>query len=261
VSRVGVIEAVRGLVELGHQEVVLTGIHLGMYGRDREPADDLASLCRAILAETALPRLRLSSMEPNEATPPLIDLMAADDRLCAHLHIPLQSGSDRILRAMNRPYATADYAALVERLRARLPNITIGADVIVGFPGEDEAAFAETLAFLERIRLPHLHVFPYSDRPGTPAARMPGQLARGVIKERAAIVRQLGRAHRLEHLRRQVGRQVRVLIEETRDGEGRGLSREYLPARLLVGAAIGREVPATVAEVDEESVELICELR
>jgi threonylcarbamoyladenosine tRNA methylthiotransferase MtaB len=251
------VAAARRLAELDHREIVLTGIHLGMYGRDLTPPGSLASLGAAILAETPLPRLRLSSIEPNEATPPLIDLLAANDRFCRHLHLPLQSGSDRILRAMNRPYDVAYYERAAGELRARLPDLTLGADVIVGFPGEDAAAFAETLATLERLRLPHLHVFPYSDRPGAPATRLPGKIARGEALARAATVRELGRRHRLEHLRRQVGGRLRVLIERVDGERGFGLSRNYLPVRVAGAAAVGVEVVAEISAVEEDEPALL----
>jgi threonylcarbamoyladenosine tRNA methylthiotransferase MtaB len=252
VPRETAVAAARRLAEMGHQEIVLTGIHLGFYGRDLAPPDELAALCGAILAETALPRLRISSIEPNEATPPLVALMAADERFCRHLHIPLQSGSDRILRAMNRPYDLAFYERLVGDLRAKLPDATLGADVIVGFPGEDDAAFAETVATLERLRLPHLHVFPYSDRPGAPAAQMPHKVPRRLALERAAEIRRLGRAHRLEHLRRRVGMQARVLIERVDGGRGFGLTRNYLPVRVELGGHDTALCPPKFGEIAVE---------
>jgi threonylcarbamoyladenosine tRNA methylthiotransferase MtaB len=257
VPRERVLAGVRQLLNLGHREVVLTGIHLGLYGRDQTPPDDLAALCRAILTDTDLSRLRLSSVEPREVTRDLIALLAAGDRLCEHLHIPLQSGSDRILRAMNRPYDTAFYAERVDRLRDGVENITIGADVLVGFPGEDERAFAETLAFLDRVRLPHLHIFPYSERPGTLAADLPGKVPRDVALARAAEVRRRAVRHRREFLRTQVGRRVDVLVEESEPGRARGLSRNYLPVRVNEPAPVGAEVVVEITDVDEEHDELL----
>lgn len=250
------LNAVRGLVALGHREVVLTGIHLGCYGDDQPPGQGLTALCRRILAETDLPRLRLSSLEPNEAVPELIELMAASDRLCHHLHIPLQSGADEILRRMRRPYNLAAYEDLTQRLRAAIPDITLGADLIVGFPGEDEAAFTETLQTLGRLCLPHLHIFPYSDRPGTPAAKMPGKIDRRVILDRAAQIRALTREHRRRHLEAQIGRIARVLIETRNETGGEGLTRNYLPVRVAGSLESGCEYAARLTGLLAEGDEL-----
>jgi len=248
-----VLTSVNELVRLGQGEVVLTGIHLGAYGDDLRPTTNLAALCRAILQETNLFRLRLSSVEPAEVTDELIDLMAADPRLCNHLHIPLQSGADRILRLMNRPCSVADYENIVTTCRAQVAGVTIGADVLVGFPGENDADFDATLVTLERLRLPHLHVFPYSDRPDTAASRMAGKVPRAVIRERAARVRALGREHQLEHRRNQIGRRLRVLVEQVgRDGQRRGMSRNYLPVVFSGSADIGQETEVLIEATNEK---------
>ncbi|NLH48769.1 MAG: tRNA (N(6)-L-threonylcarbamoyladenosine(37)-C(2))-methylthiotransferase MtaB [Myxococcales bacterium] len=254
--------AVRGLVVLGHREVVLTGIHLGCYGEDAPDGRGLAELCRRILAETDLPRLRISSLEPNEVTPELIDLMATNERFCRHLHIPLQSGSESVLRRMNRPYTLAAYEALIRRLRDSVPNITLGADLIVGFPGEDDAAFAETRQTLERLRLPHWHIFPYSDRPGTPASAMPGKVSRQVIHDRAARIREIVGPHRRAHLEAQIGLTLDVLIETSGADESEGLSRNYLPVRAAARLESGNECPLRIVRVvaDDEHPHLLGEL-
>jgi threonylcarbamoyladenosine tRNA methylthiotransferase MtaB len=251
-----VLVAVRDLLRLGTGEIVLTGIHLGAYGADLRPATNLAALCRDILRETATPRLRLSSVEPQEVSGELVDLMAGDARLCNHLHLPLQSGSDRILQMMNRSYRVAEYESIVAMCRNRIADITIGADVLVGFPGEDDEAFAETLATLRRLRLPHLHVFPYSDRPGTAASRLPEKVPSATVRERAAQVRALAAEFQREHRRAQIGKRLLVLVEQiTRDGLRRGASRNYLPVLFASNAGVGEEIEVLIELINEK-----CEL-
>ncbi|HSU87736.1 MAG TPA: tRNA (N(6)-L-threonylcarbamoyladenosine(37)-C(2))-methylthiotransferase MtaB, partial [Terriglobia bacterium] len=170
------IAEVRDLVARGYKEVVFSGIHLGTYGRDLQSKTTFYELvCRA-LDETGLERLRLSSIEPLEVVPELIELVATHPRMAHHFHIPLQSGSARILRAMYRPYSPEYYLDLVSRIRARIPDAGIGADVMVGFPGETDEDFADTHRLIEQSPLTYLHVFPYSSRPGTVAADLPNPI-------------------------------------------------------------------------------------
>ena len=247
-----VLAAARELLTRGQKEIVLTGIHLGAYGQDLSPAFDLAALCRRLLSETALPRLRLSSLEPLEVSDDLLALMAADERFCPHLHIPLQSGSDRILRAMRRPYDLARYAAIVAQCRERVPGITIGADVLVGFPGENADTFAETETTLRRLQIPHLHVFPYSDRPGTEASHMTEKVPRAIVLDWAEHVREIGAEIRREHLARQVGDQEVVLIERLDEqGRAHGAGRNYLPVVIEKALPIGEEVAVRIVGVTE----------
>ncbi len=235
-----VVDEINRLVAEGYQEAVLTGVHLGSYGRDL--GGDLATLVRTILQRTRLPRLRLSSLEPWDLTPEFFDLWAeSDGRLCPHLHLPLQSGCDATLRRMARRYTAEAYARLVEAARDRIPDLMITTDIIVGFPGETDAEFQQSYRFVESMGFAHLHVFPYSPRPGTAAARMPDQVPDAVKRERSAIMRELdvraGRAAR----RSQLGRVRPVLWE----GEGRnaaepghrvwtGLTDHYLRVLTLV---------------------------
>jgi len=247
-----VLAAARELLAQGQKEIVLTGIHLGVYGQDLMPALDLAALCRRLLQETALPRLRLSSLEPLEVTDDLLALMAADERFCPHLHIPLQSGSDRILRAMRRPYDLARYEAIVAACRARVPGITIGADVLVGFPGENADTFAETMATLRRLQIPHLHVFPYSDRPGTEASRMPDKVPRATVLDWAERVRDIGNEIRHEHLKNQMGSEEVVLIERIDEqGRAHGAGRNYLPVIIERALPVGEEIAVRIVGVIE----------
>lgn len=225
VSPEDVVHQVANLVAGGYPEVVLTGIHIGGYGRDLTPATGLTKLVRRLLAETAVGRLRLGSIEPMELEPELIEAMAATPTICPHLHIPLQSGSDTVLQRMGRPYDTAAFRQLIATLDQRIPGIALGLDVIAGFPGETDAEHAATVALLERLPLAFLHVFPYSRRPGTPAARMTDQVPTGVIKARAAELRELGERKTTAFARRFVGRELEVVVL----GSGRkGLSAHYL---------------------------------
>ncbi len=224
-----VLAQARRLIDSGYREIVLTGIHIGLYGLDCEPPSDLASLVRRLLALGGDIRFRISSLESAEISEELLDLFVASPRLVPHLHIPLQSGDDRVLRRMNRPYATAEYAQVVERIATRLPEAAIGADVLVGFPGESEEEFEATCAFLARLPLAYLHVFPYSRRPGTVAAEMAGQVPAKVKEERVARLRRLDEELRRAFRARFVGRVRPVLVERWRRGEARGLTDNYIP--------------------------------
>jgi threonylcarbamoyladenosine tRNA methylthiotransferase MtaB len=220
------------LCAMGYREAVLTGVHLGSYGHDRGDTEGLIGLVRALLLGTSLPRLRLSSLEPWDLSPALFDLWT-DARLCPHLHLPLQSGCDATLRRMARRTTQASFVALVEAARARIPDLALTTDVMVGFPGETEAEFEESLRFVEAVGFARLHVFPYSARPGTAAARMPGQVPAAVKKERRA--RMLALSDRLWAAFREahVGRTYDVLWESARAAtpEGSvwsGLTGNYL---------------------------------
>ncbi|NLO74640.1 MAG: tRNA (N(6)-L-threonylcarbamoyladenosine(37)-C(2))-methylthiotransferase MtaB [candidate division WS1 bacterium] len=240
-----VIEQAR-LLARRHPELVLIGTHLGRYGRDLPGETTLAGLVERLTALPELGRLRLSSLEPLEVTPELIALLAAG-KLCRHLHLPLQSGCDSVLARMNRPYDTAAYAELLAELERRVPGVCLGADVMVGFPGETETEFAQTLAFLERVPLAHLHVFTYSPRPGTAAAQMPGQLAGHLKKERNHVLRALAERKRQAFAATQVGKRLQVVLEtHAATGEVYGLSDNYLEVA-LDGAVGGRCL--TLAEI------------
>ena len=193
------------------REIVLSGINLGTYGRDLSPKTNLLALLRRILDETALDRLRISSIEPQDVTQDLVELFAGTDCLAQHFHMPLQSGSDRILAAMHRWYRTEHYARRVELIRERLPHAAIGADLIAGFPSESEADHAATLEFIERLPFTYLHVFSYSSRPGTPAAALPDHVPASVIKRRARELRSLSESKSAAFRQSQIGRTLRVL--------------------------------------------------
>lgn len=215
-------------VQEGYQEVVLTGVNIGTYGWDLGLESGLAGLIAAVLARTDLSRLRLSSVEPWDVDEPLLALWP-NPRLCRQLHLPLQSGCEATLRRMGRRITAVEYARLLERIRAAVPDMAITTDIIVGFPGEDEAEFAESLAFVERMAFARLHVFPFSPRPGTPAARMDGRVSEPVLRERAARMRALGEQMAAAFRRRFLGQEMEVLWERRRqDGLWHGLTDNYL---------------------------------
>ena len=206
-----VLSEIRRLSDSGFQEIVLSGINLGSWGRDLSPRADILDLLRRILDETPLPRLRISSIEPLDVTQDLITLFASTDRIAEHFHMPLQSGSDNILAAMHRWYRTEHYARRVRLVREFLPDAAIGADVIAGFPSETEADHETTLRFIDSLPFTYLHVFSYSARPGTKAAALESQLSGEIIHRRASELRALGESKSGSFRQSQLGRTLRVL--------------------------------------------------
>ncbi|MFO7982479.1 MAG: tRNA (N(6)-L-threonylcarbamoyladenosine(37)-C(2))-methylthiotransferase MtaB [Desulfuromonadales bacterium] len=248
-----VISQTRALVEQGFPEVVLTGIHIGGYGRDLEQPLDLATLTRRLVEESGVTRLRLGSVEPTEITEDLIDTVAASAPVCPHVHIPLQSGSDTVLKAMNRHYDTAFFRRLIERIRTILPDAAIGIDVIAGFPGETSELFEETRCFIESLPFTHLHVFPYSRRPGTPAARMTGQVPGDVARERAGYLRDIGQKKEDAFSRRFIGRTMDVVVEGgTENGPRKGVTENYLVVHFPAGDEHVRQAVAVKIEAFSE---------
>jgi threonylcarbamoyladenosine tRNA methylthiotransferase MtaB len=225
-----VLQGVRNLAANGYREVVLTGIHLGAYGLDLTPPESLTGLVRLIDAEGLVPRLRIGSLEPNELTDELLALTARSEIVCPHLHLPLQSGSDTVLLRMGRHYTASFFRELMARISAALPQAFIGADVIAGFPGESDAEFDETLKLIEDLPFSDLHVFPYSSRPGTKAAKMSGQVPGNVINKRAALLRGSAAGKKEGFLKRQVGRKLQVLVQgyDETSGVCNGISRNYV---------------------------------
>jgi threonylcarbamoyladenosine tRNA methylthiotransferase MtaB len=227
-SRDVVERAVRAESE-GAREIVLTGIHVGRYGHDRGESEGLASLLRALLSATSACRFRLGSVEPEEVTDPLVALLAAERRVCPHLHVPLQSGSDRVLRRMRRPYTAGRYRERLHLLASAVPGIRLGADVIAGFPGETDDDFGETAALIRDTPLSYLHAFTYSPRAGTESAGWADDVPAAEKKRRNGRLRAIDSAARKRYLEGQVGRTVRVIVETRRtvDGEFRGTSENY----------------------------------
>ena len=226
-----VLEGIRAFCKTGYAEIVLSGIHLGHYGRDLKPKTRLSELLARIERLTTIPRLRLSSIEPLELTDELIQHIAVSERFCRHFHIPLQSGDDQILRKMKRPYTSDDFKQLVDNIRRRIPEAAIGVDILVGFPGETDTAFSHTYEFIQALPVSYLHVFPFSARPGTPAASYTGKVAPQIIKQRSERIRRLGNAKRLQFNQQFIGQQKRVLIESSRHsttGLLKGLTSNYI---------------------------------
>lgn len=211
-----VVSEVQGLVAAGFQEVVLTGVHLASYGRDHGYEAGLSRLVTHLLDQTTIPRLRLSSLEPWDLSADFFDLWA-DSRLCRQLHLPLQSGCDQILKRMGRRTTTTDFAALVTAARARIPDLALTTDIIVGFPGEREDQFEESYRFVKKMDFARLHVFPYSPRPGTAAARMPDPVRADVKTARSRAMRQLGAQQARAFHCRFLGRTLPVLWETTKE--------------------------------------------
>jgi threonylcarbamoyladenosine tRNA methylthiotransferase MtaB len=227
-----VLQSIQQLAGAEYREVVLTGIHLGAYGRDLSPAVNLADLLRRILALDLIDRVRLSSIEPLELTPEIIQLVAGSDKLCRHFHIPLQSGDDRILQKMGRPYSRQVFHDLIIKIKHLMPDAAIGADALIGFPGENEAAFENTYNLIKALPVSYLHVFPFSARSGTPAAEYADKIPPDIIKDRCERMRRLGQAKRGRFYRGFVGKTLPVLIETKRDGASgllKGVSSNYLP--------------------------------
>lgn len=208
-----VLDQARLLAENGYREIVLTGIHVGRYGTDLLKGPDLAAMLSLLVERVPGVRFRLSSIEPTEVTGELIDLVANSKRIAAHLHVPLQSGDDRILAAMNRPYDTARFVRTIEEIKSANESIAIGTDVIVGFPGETEEHFRHTYAFLRDLRVDYFHVFNFSRRPGTAAAAMPGQIDPETRKARSRKLVRLGRRKKLAFMRTRVGTVETALLQ------------------------------------------------
>ncbi|WP_439365170.1 tRNA (N(6)-L-threonylcarbamoyladenosine(37)-C(2))-methylthiotransferase MtaB [Bradyrhizobium sp. DASA03005] len=242
-----VVDQVRTLVERGHAEIVLTGVDLTSYGTDLPGAPKLGMLTKQILRHVPeLKRLRVSSIDSIEADDDLLDAIAEDARLMPHLHLSLQSGDDMILKRMKRRHSRQDAIAFCAQVRRLRPDVVFGADIIAGFPTETEEMFSRSLDLVEECGLTFLHVFPYSPRPGTPAARMP-QVAGPEIKARAKRLRAAGEAALRQRLQAEIGATREVLIESAEQGR----TEHYLPVA-IAGEQVGSIVPRLIAGVDGE---------
>lgn len=222
------VEEIRRLVARGYREIVLTGIHLGNYGRDLHDGTSLATLVEELLRIPNLLRIRMGSIESVELSDDLINLIKDEPRVCRHLHLPIQSGSDAVLRRMNRHYRLPEYKKLISELREKIPGLALTTDLIVGFPGETEENFMETLETLRELRFSAIHVFPYSQRTGTPAAVFPNQVPGDIKKDRVHRVQELEKEVSKEYRKTFLQKTVHVLIEEEKNGYFEGLSDEYI---------------------------------
>jgi threonylcarbamoyladenosine tRNA methylthiotransferase MtaB len=241
-----VVEDVRRLTDNGYREVVLTGVDITAYGADLPGAPKLGTLVKQILKHVPeLPRLRLSSIDSVEADAELLDALAQDGRLMPHLHLSLQSGDDLILKRMKRRHSRRDAIEFCNAVRRLRPDVVFGADLIAGFPTETEAMLHSSFDLVEACELTHLHVFPFSPRPGTPAARMP-QLPRAVIKERAMRLRERGAAALVRHLQAEIGASRRVLAESPELGR----TEQFMPVKLAAPAVPGEILDLRIASHD-----------
>jgi threonylcarbamoyladenosine tRNA methylthiotransferase MtaB len=228
-----VLAQVGALTAAGFREVVISGINLGRWGRDFNPPDRFVNLVRAIMERTNLEKLRISSVEPMDWSNELIELVAGCERIAKHAHVPMQSGSDRVLRAMHRKYRPWHYAEKIRRIRDAMPAAAIGADVMVGFPGETDSDFEETRRMIEDLPFTYLHVFTYSSRPGTRSAAMPNQVPVEVARRRNRILRELAAEKKAEFMRSFIGRHLPAITLSVGDEHStEALTDNYLKMRL-----------------------------
>ena len=228
-----VIAEADALVAAGYREIVLSGINLGRWGRDFQPQQRFEHLVQALLEYTDIEKIRISSVEPMDWSDDLIALVAGSPRIAKHAHVPLQSGSDRILRKMHRKYRPWHYAEKIRKIHEAMPDAAIGADVMVGFPGETEELFEESRSFIEHLPFTYLHVFTYSSRPGTPSAAMPDQVPVHVARERNRILRDLAAEKNQDFRRRFIGQSLEVItLQAGGDGWTEALSDNFLKVRV-----------------------------
>jgi len=253
----GVLREIDALVTSGYREIVLSGINLGRWGRELRPQMKFVEMLRAILERTAIEKLRISSVEPMDWSNELIELVASSPRICKHAHVPLQSGSDRILRKMHRKYRPWHYTDRIERIRRAMPNAAIGADVMVGFPGESDDDFEETRAFIDRLPFTYLHVFTYSSRPGTPSATMSDQVPVQVARERNRILRELAAQKKRAFMESFVGRELEAITLTHFDGEyTEALTDNYLKLQVRGQHESNQRAQFEIAMVRDEA--LVC---
>jgi threonylcarbamoyladenosine tRNA methylthiotransferase MtaB len=253
-----VMDGLKRLVDEGYREVVLTGIHLGYYGEELSPATDLLSLAKGIDKEFPKLRVRISSLEPTEITDEFIEFLSTSSAVCNHLHIPLQSGDDNILKAMNRGYTSSFFASVIEKVVAKVKDAGIGVDVIVGFPGEGEGEFLNTYNLLKRLPVSCLHVFPYSKRKGTPAALFLNHVHPDTIKKRCELLRELSEEKKKEFTGRFVGKEVSALVEGKKDtGSGliKATTRNNLQLQVRCDTGMrNHEIKVVVADSEGRAV-------
>jgi len=247
---------IKNFIAHGYREIVLTGIHLGAYGQDLSPKTNLSALLEKIAAITPEARFRLSSIEPQEVTADVLNLLKMNDIFCPHLHIPLQSGDDNILRLMKRNYDSSFYRNLIEKITSSLDNIAIGVDVMVGFPAEGDKEFENTYRLLQNLPVAYLHVFPYSDRSLTVASKLLPKIPDKIKKERALLLRELNAIKRETFASRFLGRRLLVLVEKSKDkktGLFKGFSENYIPVLLenCNNSSVNNIVPALADKCDK----------
>jgi threonylcarbamoyladenosine tRNA methylthiotransferase MtaB len=255
-----ILAQVDALCEAGFHELVISGINLGRWGRDFSKPERFENLVRAIVQRTRLEKLRISSVEPMDWTPELIELVAGCDRIAKHAHVPMQSGSDRVLRAMHRRYRPWHYAEKIDRLREAMPAAAIGADVMVGFPGESAADFEETRRMIAALPLTYLHVFTYSSRPGTRSATMPNQVPVQVARERNRVLRALAAEKKRAFMESFVGRELPAITLSTGGAHStEALTDNYLKMRIAGRHEPNQWVSTRVSAVSAEELHAVIE--
>ncbi len=253
-----VLQQIKRLSRAGYREVVLSGINLGSYGSELSPCLSLLDLLLNLDEQRPVQRIRISSLNPDEISEEMINLLASSEILCPHLHISLQSGDDRTLKRMGRSYTAKFFSGLVRGIKSQIPEASIGVDVIAGFPGEGEENFYNTYKLLEVLPVTYLHIFPFSKRAGTPAAQFSDQVNGRIIKERSWRLRELGRQKREQFYQDFIGKKCLVLVERKRDSKSgllRGYSRNYLPVLLRGGDELmSREVEVQISRIGKEKL-------
>ncbi len=239
---------------LSFKEVVLCGVRLGCYGIDFSPPSSLVKLLKTVLKATSLVRIRLSSIEPSDLTHELVDLMAREKRIASHLHLPLQSGDDRILKKMNRPYTAQEFLEKVKLVRQAVPDIAITTDVMIGFPGETDEAFENTIKVIREAAFSRLHVFKFSPRPGTEAFSFSGRPSGRVVLERARRLQFLDRELRSRYARSFLGKTLEVVVEKTSNGWKESLSSNYLRVYFPPSGFSGSNLVQVLIEEEKEGV-------
>jgi threonylcarbamoyladenosine tRNA methylthiotransferase MtaB len=243
-----VVTEVRALYDNGYHEVVLTGINIGLYD------GGLTRLVERVLSHTSIPRIRISSIEPWTVEEGFISIFKDNPRLCKHLHLPLQHGSDSILRAMGRPYTVSYFHSLIDRIRNAVPEAAIGLDVIVGFPGEDDKSFKESYSFIEDLYVTYFHVFPFSPRQGTAAALLPGRPDEAVTRQRSSYLRALSREKRHAFAFSRQGMVEEVLVTWVCEGHFHGVTSNYLTVSAQGSVAPGNIVSVLLKDIEGQTL-------
>jgi threonylcarbamoyladenosine tRNA methylthiotransferase MtaB len=250
-----VIAEANALVAAGYREIVLSGINLGRWGRDFQPQERFEQLLRSLLEYTDIEKIRISSVEPMDWSDDLIALCANSPRIAKHAHVPLQSGSDRILRRMHRKYRPWHYAEKIRKIHEAMPDAAIGADVMVGFPGETDELFEESRSFIEHLPFTYLHVFTYSSRPGTPSAAMPDQVPVNVARERNRVLRELAAEKNLAFRESFIGRSLEVITLQEGDNDWtEALSDNYLRVEIAGRYNPNKVMRVGIADLEEDGL-------
>ena len=240
-----VLDNIRELAKAGYREVVLTGIHLGAYGHDLSPVTNLSTAMEHIRELRPIDRVRLSSIEPFEFTGKILEQVVESDIFCRHFHVPLQSGDAGILKNMGRPYSPQFFGDLINKIHRLIPDAAIGADALIGFPGESDSAFENTYKLIEKLPISYLHVFPFSARPGTKAANLPDRVDAQIVKDRCERIRKLGKEKRLSFYREFIGQVLPILVETDREASTnflKGISSNYLPVLIEAGDKLKNKI-------------------